>query len=94
MAQLCWIRQNSIGMEYVIEFVSADETSISLKGTDKSITVHYPLRMIVQSWGEWQMLGHFVQKAFSYLDGSEREFLITGITPEEWSKIFTQEEEK
>jgi hypothetical protein len=40
----------------------------------------------------WSM-GELIQNCFPSLDASEREFLITGITPEEWDANDTGEEE-
>lgn len=34
--------------------------------------------------------GTMIQDAFPMLDANEREFLMTGITPEEWAKIFSK----
>jgi hypothetical protein len=35
----------------------------------------------------------FVQKQFPYLNAGEREFLLTGITPEHWNKMMGAEDE-
>lgn len=35
----------------------------------------------------WQR-GEHIQKALSHLSADEREFILTGITPEEWAEIF------
>jgi hypothetical protein len=37
--------------------------------------------------------GTLIQNAFPYLTPNEREFLITGITPEEWAKEFGEQSE-
>ena len=36
---------------------------------------------------KWQF-GTFAQDAFPNLDASEREFIMTGITPNEWENMF------
>lgn len=36
--------------------------------------------------------GELIQRAFPYLNGDEREMLITGICPECWNKEFDEEE--
>lgn len=41
----------------------------------------------------WQG-GELVQDVFPHLDDSQREFLVNGITPEEWGKAFNALEEK
>lgn len=38
--------------------------------------------------------GMHVQKAFPHLSADQREFILTGITGEEWNKIFPPEEEE
>lgn len=43
----------------------------------------------VQAW----LNGEFIQNAFPHLPAEEREFLKTGITPEEWREAFPPEEE-
>jgi hypothetical protein len=95
---LILVRVNSIGMVYTIQALNDDETLITLKDTDKSLTVHYPLVMISQSWFEWTVHNRVIQDAFRYLSIVEREFLMTGITPEDWDEIFKgineEEEEK
>ena len=40
---------------------------------------------------DW-MSGKMIQSAFPGLSADDREFLMTGITPEEWSKMFGEEE--
>tara|TARA_R100001082_G_C4339068_1_gene149223 strand:- start:407 stop:637 length:231 start_codon:yes stop_codon:yes gene_type:complete len=39
----------------------------------------------------WQFSGELVQNVFPHLNADEREFLMTGITPEEWSTTFGKE---
>ena len=41
----------------------------------------------VQAWEE----GELAQNAFPNLDASEREFVMTGITSEEWDEMFSEE---
>ena len=41
----------------------------------------------VQAWEE----GELAQNAFPNLDASEREFVMTGITSEEWDDMFSEE---
>lgn len=37
--------------------------------------------------------GHLIQRVFPDLSNHEREFLMTGATPEEWDAIFGEEED-
>lgn len=37
---------------------------------------------------EWRKPGNHIQNVFPELSADEREFLMTGITPEEWNDTF------
>ena len=78
-------RNNPTGRKYTL---IAEGKSTKINSGGKSITVNHPLDMISQAWFNWQMSGQFIQVAFDFLNPDEREFLITGITPEEWKKLF------
>lgn len=41
---------------------------------------------------KWQS-GSYIQDAMPHLSADDREFLISGITPDEWNKVFPEEEE-
>lgn len=36
----------------------------------------------------WKTSGKFIQLVFPHLSADHREFLLTGITPREWDKVF------
>lgn len=40
----------------------------------------------------WEAGGILIQDAFPHLSADDREFLMTGITPEEWDEEFGEEE--
>ena len=40
-----------------------------------------------KAYDEWKN-GEYIQVAFSDLNEDEREFIMTGITPEEWEEMF------
>jgi hypothetical protein len=61
-------------------------------GSDKSIRVKMNIHDVSQQWYNWQIGGEFIQKAFSMLSNSEREFLISGLLPAEWDEIMKEEE--
>lgn len=44
---------------------------------------------VMKKWRE----GMLIQKAAPFLNADEREFLITGITPDLWDKMFKEPEE-
>ena len=41
---------------------------------------------------KWVVPGKRIQDAFPNLSPDEREFLMTGITPQEWDELFGEEE--
>lgn len=41
------------------------------------------------AWDKYQK-GTMIQDAFPTLSADEREFLLTGITPEEWDELFSK----
>jgi len=41
-----------------------------------------------EDYAKWQFDGVPIQNAMPYLSADDREFLMTGITPEEWEKSF------
>ena len=50
------------------------------------------LEMIQQGYGFYYK-GKIVQDAFPFLNADEREFLMTGLTPEEWEDLWGDEDE-
>ena len=56
------------------------------------------INITVDQFLEWQNAGHndekrFVQNAFPHLSADDREFLVSGITPEEWNDAFGEDSE-
>lgn len=45
-----------------------------------------------EQYNRW-LDGELVQKAFPNLNADEREFIMTGVTPEEWDSAFPPEDE-
>ena len=81
------------GLTFYLYTVCNDRnsTEIHLADTDKKIIVEFQIEQLFISWYEWQIKGKKIQDAFPYLVASEREFLLTGLTNEEWKKIFPPE---
>lgn len=84
-------RINSVGMTYRLTEIDGG-TTITCMDLQKTITVEEHIESLDSSWYFW-MNGKFIQEAFPNLSPDEREFLMTGITSEEWSELFTDEEE-
>jgi len=62
-------------------------TSI-ISGTKNTID----LPIVMEDWKRY-MDGELIQKCFPYLSNDEREFILTGITVEEWNETFLEEED-
>ena len=84
-------RMNPRGLQFHLMQLSDGITEIRYRS--KKITVNHDIERISQGWYDWCIGGCFIQSAFDFLSPSEREFLMTGITPEEWEATFTETEE-
>jgi hypothetical protein len=83
-----FIRENRLGMKYLISEVSRKEVSIQLKGTEKIIFVKVPILSILAAWYKWQILDKFIQEAFDFLNDNERDFILSGLSFQEWNEIY------
>lgn len=52
-------------------------------------TIHLPINSVDMKMFE---SGALVQHAFPYLSPGQREFIMTGATPEEWDEVFGDED--
>jgi hypothetical protein len=57
------------------------------KNSGKSIVINCRPETFVAALREYQS-GKLMQEAFHFLTAEEREFLISGMTPEEWKELF------
>ena len=62
-------------------------TSI-ITGASRTMDIDVTLEQIV----DWES-GTLIQNAMPHLSMAEREFIMTGITPEEWETTLTEKEE-
>lgn len=46
------------------------------------------IKMNFEDYRAWRDDGLLIQQALPYLTADEREFIMTGITPEQWESIF------
>ena len=58
-------------------------------GKVKEITLNCSSRQYVDGMRAYRE-GQLIQNAFPFLNADEREFLMTGITPEEWDAMFKE----
>lgn len=62
-----------------------------LSGKDGSMEFPLSEQEFEASYNAWKS-GMLIQEAFPTLNAEQREFLMTGITPEEWTQKFGEEE--
>jgi hypothetical protein len=83
------IRVNKMNKVYNLKEVSDGKTEIST--AYNKIVVNYAIQDLSQSWYDWMITGLNIQTAFRYLSDDEREFILTGITSDEWDKLWKEE---
>lgn len=72
---------------------NSDGTAIVTKRSLLSNTMHKAtLKMTFKEYGKWFHKGGLIQDVLPHLTKEEREFLMTGATPEEWDKAFKDDE--
>ncbi len=90
------LRTSPRGLQfYMISLCGVDRNKtqiILVSNPKKSIIVDHSFEKLSQAWFQWQIKGDKIQFAFPFLSDDEREFILTGITKEEWDKIFPDEE--
>ena len=52
----------------------------------------YSVQMMTDDFIAWRDDGVLVQDALPYLSAGEREFLVSGINPTEWSELYEEDE--
>jgi hypothetical protein len=62
--------------------------------TGKTHTMDIPVTL--EELGAWMNNPNppLIQRAFPHLSPEHREFLLTGVTPEEWNEAFPEDEEE
>jgi hypothetical protein len=49
------------------------------------------IEVTLTQYAAWQNSGKPIQEVLGHLSADDREFLMTGITPEEWEEAFPEE---
>lgn len=65
---------------------------ITRESTLTGVTHTLDIDVTQEQFNKWQS-GSYIQDAMPHLSADDREFLISGITPDEWNKAFPEEEE-
>lgn len=88
-------RVNHMGQKYHMIEVLNEKGEITgkteIRTGGKKLVVNHPIMKLSQAWYDWMMRGFPIQTVFYFMSADEREFLLTGITPEEWNKLFSEE---
>lgn len=84
--------KNPSGIDYTL--VSREGEKTEVHRGEKVMIFNAPLSYMVFGWKLWKEGRQLIQNAFPLLTSGEREFLITGITPGEWEKLFAEDEKE
>ncbi len=75
-----------------IQFLPHDQMSITVQTVTGSLrTREFPITR--DQWDAW-LNGAYIQDAFPHLSPDDREFLLTGMTSEEWDATFGEDDEE
>ncbi len=81
-------RVNRQGHQFKLTEVFGEPDRVQIKLGDKMMIVHATIKEMDRAWYKWQIKGDFAQDAFHFLTPEAREFLISGISPNEWNDLF------
>jgi hypothetical protein len=71
-----------------------DGTAIIIRFSPHSGKFNKAMMMLTEEqYNNWRIKRMLIQDAMPHLDKDEREFLMTGYTPEDWATIFPPEED-
>lgn len=59
-------------------------------GSTRSVDIDLPVAGFIVCFDLWER-GLLIQQAFPMLTDDEREFILTGLTPEEWVEIWSND---
>src|SRR4030095_1120554 len=79
-------RFNKSGMRF--DFLPTKDGKTLAIYKDKQMKLDMSPEKVSQCYYNWQMKGEYIQVAFAGLPPEQREFLITGMSLEEWNEIF------
>jgi len=75
-----------------IEHISDGLVRVTMRSmfTGRLNSMELPLRQRQIEF--WKLSGTPIQRVFPHLSADQREFLMTGVTPEEWTDAFGEDE--
>lgn len=86
-------RVNRAGLAFKLREVFSEPEKTHVQTGDKVLVMNAPIRRMDYAWNEWKNNGAYIQTAFVFLSPEEREFLLTGITPDEWNAMFKDDDD-
>lgn len=78
--------------ERIVTWLSDDIVTVAVKSLFSGNVSNMTLFVTREQWDAWQA-GTHIQHAMPNLSPAEREFLLTGATPEEWNAAFPEDDE-
>ena len=86
MATFIALRKNKLGMNYRISQRDGEQFA-RLKTDDKEIRINCTLGDLNRAWHKWSYEGKLIQEAFPFLSNDEREFIMSGLTPNDFAEL-------
>lgn len=74
------------------KIIQTSPTSTTLHCLGKTMVVNHPYSKMQKAFKAYES-GQMIQQAFSFLTATEREFMMTGMTPKEQEAIFGKDDE-
>lgn len=87
-------RVNRAGQPYKLREVMGEPEKTHVQVGGKSMVFDASIYRMSHAWYDWTERGLYIQVAFSFLNNEEREFLMTGYTPEDWRLMFEGVDER
>lgn len=76
-----------------IEYLPNNTAVVTARSVFTGNTQSMSLPLTEAQFTSWRSSGAYIQTALPHLTPDQREFLLTGATPEEWDDAFGDEEE-
>lgn len=70
------------------EMIQIENGMVTVAKTCSVKKISYAVTVTEKAWDEWKAKKKPVQEVFPELDADAREFLLTGMTPDEWYELF------
>lgn len=80
---------NRLGLTIELVELGTVATNVTVDG--KTVRMDTPIRVLADGLRDWIERGNYLQEALRFLSADEREFLLTGTTPDEWAAMFPDE---